>query len=70
MRDRKEFDAVEAVVNRLEGTAAKLEVMAAAFQRDTGTPSPEIIEAALVSVAEEVRTAREALLSLLDGEQE
>ncbi len=69
MRDQKEFDAVEAVANNLEGTAAKLEVMAAAFQHNAGTPSPEIIEAALVSVAEEVRTAREALLSLLDGEQ-
>lgn len=70
MRDQKEFDAVEAVANNLEGTAAKLEVMAAAFQRNAGTPSPEIIEAALVSVAEEVRAAREALLCLLDGRRE
>lgn len=70
MRDQKEFDAVEAVANNLEGTAAKLEVMAAAFQNNTGTPSQEIIEAALVSVAEEVRTAREALLCLLDGRRE
>lgn len=69
MKDKADRDAAEAIALRLEGTAAKLEVMAAAFQRDNDTPSNEIIEAALQSTAEEITAARAALLSLLDGEK-
>lgn len=66
---KEHFDAVEEIAGRLEGTAAKLAVMAAAFQPGAGIPNNETIEAALVSVAEEVTAAKNSLLALLDAQE-
>lgn len=62
---KEHFDAVEEIALHLEGTAAKLQVMAAAFQAGAEIPASEIVEAALVSVADEVTAEKDALLSLL-----
>ena len=62
---KEHLDTVEEIALRLEGTAAKLQVMASAFQQGAEIPANEIIEAALVSVADEVTAEKDTLLSLL-----
>lgn len=56
------LDTLEDIANKLEGISAQIEVMAA-----SGTPDPEIIEAALLSVADEVTAASNDLLSLQEA---
>ena len=65
MRTR-EFDHIN---GKLDGIAAKLEVMAAAFQKNAGTPAPEMTEAALLSIAEEIQETRAAFLELWEAEK-
>lgn len=67
MGKQTNFDTAEEIALRLEGTAAKLHVMAGAFQRGTEAPDNETIETALISVADEVAGAAAALLSVLEG---
>lgn len=54
-------EKLEQVANKLHGIAAQLQVMAAAYQEKQGTPAPRITEAALISLAEEVEAARDAI---------
>ena len=68
---KEDFEQGNALDWKLEGIAAKLHVMAAAFQSGTGgTPSKELTEAALISVAEEVEAARAAFLALWETGKE
>lgn len=62
-----EKSKIEEVANKLHGIAAKLEVMAAAYQDGQGTPANRVTEAALMSIADEVEEARDALDEQLKG---
>lgn len=66
-KSRTELDRADALIGKLDGIQAKLEVMAAAYQANGGIPSPALTEAALVSVAEEVREAAAAFRELRAG---
>ena len=66
-KSKEELDRADALIGKLDGIQAKLEVMAAAYQANTGTPSPALTEAALVSVAEEVREAAAAFRALWEA---
>ena len=60
----EEMDKVDRLARKLDGIAAKLEVMGAAYQEGGGTPAPDITEAALLSLADEVREAYAAFRDL------
>ena len=61
MTKREEFEALETLSNKLNGIAAKLSVMAAAYQDAAGTPANKITEAALLSLADELEDARDTV---------
>ena len=62
---RADLDAAEAIALRLEGIAAKLHVMAGAFQQGAEAPENTVTETALISIADEVAAAQEDLLTVL-----
>lgn len=65
---QKDFEEAERIETRLAGITAKLEVMAAAFQPTGGIPSPEIIETALQSLADELQEVHNAFTQLWEVE--
>lgn len=65
---QKDFEEAERIETRLAGITAKLEVMAAAFQPNGGIPSPEIVEAALQSLADELQEVHNAFTQLWEVE--
>lgn len=59
-----EFEAANALDLKLTGIAAKLHLMAGAFDGENSTPTPELTQTALISVAEEIEAARDAFMKL------